>query len=264
MRYTKIVCTIGPASRDPDTIDALVAAGMDVARLNFSHGTHSEHAEIIHRMRDSEPRWGRPIAILQDLQGPKIRLGTFGIGGGERVDLESGQRFTLTTECVPGTARRASVIPPDHLKEVVPGDKILMDDGLIQLTVEKVTEPDVHCLVIAGGRLSDHKGVSISNVPAPVSCLTPKDRADLLFGIEHGIDLAAISFVRSPADIEEVRAFLRDHGAVVPLVAKIERHEALDSLPEILKKVGSSLSRVGDFEDILRDGGTVRGSAACR
>src|SRR5437773_5259241 len=180
MRHTKIVCTIGPSSSDVATLDRLVAAGMDVARLNFSHGTHAEHAEVIQRLRAAEERWRRPIAILQDLQGPKIRLGTFGPAGGDRVDLESGQRFTLVPERVAGTRERASVAPPDCLRELKPGDAILMDDGMIQLEVEDAADDAVHCRVVAGGRISDHKGISFAHVPLPISCLTDKDRDDLI------------------------------------------------------------------------------------
>src|SRR5215475_13387451 len=156
MRRTKIVCTIGPASSSTEELDRLVAAALDVARLNFSHGTHDEHAEVIRRIREGEARWGRPVAILQDLQGPKIRLGTFGAGGGGRVDLEPGQPFTLTAKAVVGTVERASVSHPNYLKEVRPGDQIWMDDGMIQLRVEQVNGDEVRCRVVAGGRLSDH------------------------------------------------------------------------------------------------------------
>src|SRR5499426_1010860 len=137
MRRTKIVCTIGPASSSTEELDRLVAAGLDVARLNFSHGTHDEHAEVIRKIREGEARWGRPIAILQDLQGPKIRLGTFGPGGGERVDLEAGQRFTLVPWSALGTRDIASVSPGDTLRQLGPGDRVLMDDGMIELRVEE-------------------------------------------------------------------------------------------------------------------------------
>jgi len=246
-RRTKIVCTIGPASSSPEVLDRLVAAGMDVARLNFSHGTHAEHAEVIRRIRAGEARWGRPIAILQDLQGPKIRLGTFGAGGGGRVDLEPGQRFTLSALPVPGTAERASVTHPEYLRQLRPGDQVWMDDGMIQLRVEAVTDTEVHCRVLAGGRVSDHKGISLQRVPLPVSCLTEKDREDLRFGVEHGVDFVAVSFVRSAADIIEARKFLHELGADVPLVAKLERQEALTNLPGILGLVDAVMVARGDL-----------------
>ncbi|MGH7393021.1 MAG: pyruvate kinase [Candidatus Rokuibacteriota bacterium] len=247
MRRTKIVCTIGPGSASAELLDRLVTAGMDVARVNFSHGTHAEHAGVVRRIREGEDRWGRPVAVLQDLQGPKIRLGTFGAGGGGRVDLEPGQAFTLTGKTVAGTAERASVSHPEYLEEVHPGDEIWMDDGMIQLRVEQVGADEVRCRVVAGGRLSDHKGISLPRVPLPVSCLTEKDREDLRFGIRQGVDFVAVSFVRSAADIAEVRKFLRDQGADLPIVAKLERQEIVANLPGILTMVDAVMVARGDL-----------------
>src|SRR5919204_4278126 len=247
MRRTKIVCTIGPASSSTDQLDRLAAAGMDVARVNFSHGTHAEHADVIKRIREGDARWGRPIAILQDLQGPKIRLGTFGPAGGGRVDLEPGKRFTLVARLVAGTAERASIVPGELLAQVRRGDQILMDDGTIQLLVEEAAPEEVRCRVVAGGRLSDHKGVSLPNVPLPVSCLTPKDKEDLKFGIQQGIDFVAVSFVRSAGDIAEVRKFLHELGADIPIVAKLERQEVMANLPGILTMVDAVMVARGDL-----------------
>ncbi len=246
-RRTKIVCTIGPASADAASLDRLVAAGMDVARVNFSHGTHAEHADVIRRIRENEPRWGKPIAILQDLQGPKIRLGTFGPVGGGRVDLEVGQQFTLVADPVPGTAQRASIAPPESLSQVRAGDQILMDDGMIELLIEEASPREVRCRVIAGGRLSDHKGVSLPHVPLPISCLTDKDKEDLRFGVEQGVDFIAVSFVRSAADITEARRFLHDLGADLPIVAKLERQEVMRNLPGILTMVDAVMVARGDL-----------------
>ena len=247
MRRTKIVCTIGPASSSREQLDALAAAGMDVARVNFSHGTHAEHADVIRRIRDADERWGRPVAILQDLQGPKIRLGTFGDGGGGRVDLEPGRAFTLCrTPCV-GTAQRVFVSPPEYLAEVKRGDQILMDDGMIQLRVEETTPDEVRCRVVAGGRISDHKGIQLPHVDLPVSCLTDKDREDLKFGIQQGVDFVAISFVRSATDIVEVRKFLTEQGADLPIVAKLERQEVMQNLPGILMMVDAVMVARGDL-----------------
>jgi pyruvate kinase len=247
MRRTKIVCTIGPASSGVPELDGLVAAGMQVARLNFSHGSYADHAEVVRRIREGEARWRRPIAILQDLQGPKIRLGTFGEAGGGRVDLVTGRPFVLTPRPVVGTAERASLNPPGVLAEVRPGDQILMDDGMIQLQVDSVGPEEVRCTVVAGGRLSDHKGVSVPHVPVPVSCLTDKDRADLRFGIEHGVDFIAVSFVRSAADIREVRRCLQELGADLPIVAKLERQEVLVNLPGILTTADAVMVARGDL-----------------
>jgi pyruvate kinase len=247
MRRTKIVCTIGPASASVAQLDRLAAAGMDVARLNFSHGTHAEHAEVLRRIRAGEERWGRPVAILQDLQGPKIRLGTFGENGGHRVDLEAGRPFALCRRPCVGTAERAYVAPPESLNEVKVGDQVLMDDGMIQLRVEETTPDEVHCRVVAGGRISDHKGLSLPRVSLPVSCLTDKDRADLAFGIEQGVDFVAISFVRSAGDIAEVRRFLYEQGASLPIVAKLERQEVVENLPGILATVEAVMVARGDL-----------------
>jgi pyruvate kinase len=248
MRRTKIVCTIGPASRSVEQLDRLVAAGMDVARLNFSHGSHAEHAEVIRLLREGAERWGRPVAILQDLQGPKIRLGTFGEAGGGRVDLQAGARFTLCRTPCAGSAQRVFVSPPEYLAEVKPGDQVLMDDGMIQLQVEETTPDEVRCRVVAGGIVSDHKGLSLPHVDLPASCLTGKDRTDLVFGIEHGVDFVALSFVRSAADIAHVREFLHTRGADdLPLVAKLERQEAMDNLTEILAQVDAVMVARGDL-----------------
>src|SRR3989475_109839 len=248
MRRTKIVCTIGPASRSIAELDRLVGAGLDVARLNFSHGTHDEHGEVLRRLREGEARWGRPVAILQALEGPKIRLGTFGPGVGARVDLEPGRTFTLYARPVEGTAERASLTHPEYLKDLRPDDEIWMDDGMIQLRVEAVSPDDVRCRVVVGGRISDHKGLSLPRVTLPVSCLTPKDRDDLKFGLQQRVDFVAVSFVRSADDIEEVRSFLRAAGAAdVPLVAKLERHEVLANLPGILNVVDAVMVARGDL-----------------
>jgi pyruvate kinase len=246
-KRTKIVCTIGPSSSSEDALDRLVRAGMDVARLNFSHGTHAEHAEVIRRLREGEASWGRTIAILQDLQGPKIRLGTFGPAGGQRVDLEAGQRFTVTSKLVAGTAERATISPPEALTQVQTGDQVLLDDGVIQLRVEEVAGDEVHCRVVQGGRLSDHKGVSLPHVPLPISCLTAKDREDLRFGVQQGVDFIAVSFVRSAADIVEARKYLHDLGADLPVVAKLERQEVVKNLPGILTMVDAVMVARGDL-----------------
>ncbi len=244
MRRTKVVCTIGPVSAAPEALDGLVRAGMDVARLNFSHGSHAEHAEVIWRIREGEPRWGKPVAILQDLQGPKVRLGLF---AGGRAVVKTGDTFTLTAEPVLGTASRATITAPQLLGVLAPDDQIWLDDGMVQLRVEAVEGTEVRCRVIAGGVLSDHKGVSLPRVPVPVSCLTEKDREDLKFGIRHGVDFVAVSFVRSAADIQEVRAFLHDQGADLPVVAKLETAQAVANLPEILPLVDAVMVARGDL-----------------
>jgi pyruvate kinase len=244
MRRTKIVCTIGPSSASRPALDRLVAAGMDVARLNFSHGTHAEHAAVIRAIREGESEWGRPITILQDLQGPRARLGTF-VGG--HAGLVTGERFTLTARSIEGTASRSSLSHPEFLAALRPGDPVWMDDGTIQLAVERVEEDEVHCRVTAGGRVSDHKGVAMPRLPLPGLALTAKDRDDLRFGIEHGVDYVAVSFVRSAADIQDVRRFLREQGADLPVVAKLERAEVVGNLPGILALVDAVMVARGDL-----------------
>ncbi len=244
VRRTRIVCTIGPASRSPAMLGKLVDAGMDVARLNFSHGTHEEHAAAIRAIREGEAEWGRPVTIVQDLQGPKVRLGNF-IGG--RAMLMAGETFTLTSEPIMGTSQRASLDHPELLAALQPGDQVWMDDGMIQLTVERTSVRTAECRVTAGGVVSDHKGISLPGLPLPVSCLTDKDRADLRFGIDHGVDYVAVSFVRSAADIQEVRKFLLDRGANLPIIAKLERAEVVANLPGILALVDAVMVARGDL-----------------
>ena len=225
-------------------LDRLVAAGMDVARLNFSHGTQAEHGEVIRLIREGEVDWGRPITILQDLQGLKIRLGTF--EGGEAT-LVTGEAFVLTASQVQGTAGRASISHPQYLAGLRPGDQVWMDDGMIQLTVERVEAGEVHCRIIAGGGISDHKGISLPRLPMPASYLTDKDKDDLRFGIRHGVDFVAVSFVRSASDIQEVRKFLVEERANVPVVAKLERAEIVANLSGILTLVDAVMVARGDL-----------------
>jgi pyruvate kinase len=244
MRRTKIVCTLGPASASRPVLDRLVAAGMDVARLNFSHGTPADHGEVIRVIREAEPEWGRPITILQDLQGPKVRLGAF-VGG--QANLVTGERFTLTGRSVKGTASRSSISHPEFLPALQTGDQVWMDDGMIQLVVEKVDDGEVHCRITSGGTVADHKGVALPRLPLPASVLTDKDREDLRFGIEHGVDYVAVSFVRTAADIQEVRRFLRALGSELPIVAKLERAEIVANLPGILTQVDAVMVARGDL-----------------
>jgi pyruvate kinase len=243
-RRTKIICTIGPASASAEMLDRLVVAGMDVARLNFSHGTHAEHAAVIQRLRAGEARWRRPVTILQDLQGPKVRLGTFANG---RIELQTDAPFTLTARPIVGDQTGASISHPEYLRAARAGDEIWMDDGLIRLRVEATTGDDVRCRVTCGGIVSDHKGIFRPGVPIPDSCLTAKDREDLRFGIEAGVDFVAISYVRSAADIEDVRAYLGELGAAIPIMAKLERAEVVENLPGILARVDAAMVARGDL-----------------
>jgi pyruvate kinase len=244
-RFAKIVCTIGPASIAEGIIEQMARAGMDVARLNFSHGTHGEHLQAIERIRSVEARIGKPIAILQDLQGPKIRLGTF--AGGGAVMLRRGDAFVLTTETIPGTAERASISYTGFAQDVKAGDRVLIDDGRIALDVEEVRDQDVLCRVATGGMVRDHKGVNLPRTTLRLPILTEKDREDLHFGLRHGVDYVGVSFVRSGADLLEVREVINEFRSDVQVVAKLERPEALGRLDEILSATAAVMVARGDL-----------------
>jgi len=199
---------------------------------------------VIQAIREGEASWGRPITIVQDLQGPRARLGAF-VGG--QAQLVAGERFTLTARSVKGTASRSSVNHPELLTALEPGDQIWMDDGRIQLVLEKVEVGEWHCRVTVGGKASDHKGISLPRLQLPGSVLTTKDKDDLRFGLEHGVDYVAVSFVRSGADIQDVRKFLHENGADVPIIAKLERAEVVANLPGILALVDAVMVARGDL-----------------
>jgi pyruvate kinase len=244
-RLAKIVCTIGPSSLAEGIIEQMARAGMDVARLNFSHGTHAEHRQAIERVRSVEARIGKPIAILQDLQGPKIRLGTF-VGDGGAV-LRRGDSFVLTTETVVGTAQRASISYRGFARDVKSGDRVLIDDGRIALEVEDVRGEDVACRVTTGGTVRDRKGVNLPRTALRLPILTEKDREDLQFGLRHGVDYVGVSFVRSGADLLEVREVINEFRSDVQVIAKLERPEALGRLDEILNATAGVMVARGDL-----------------
>jgi pyruvate kinase len=243
-RLAKIVCTIGPSSIAEGIIEQMARAGMDVARLNFSHGTHAEHRQAIERVRSVEHRIGKPIAILQDLQGPKIRLGTF-VGGG--ATLRRGEPFVLTTGPVAGTAERASISYPGFAQDVKPGDRVLIDDGRIALDVEDVRGEDVLCRVVTGGMVKDHKGVNLPRTAVRLPILTDKDREDLGFGLRHGVDYVGVSFVRSAADLLEIREVINEFRSDAQVVAKLERPEAIGRLDDILAATSAVMVARGDL-----------------
>ena len=245
MRRTKIVCTVGPASQSADKLQQLMAAGTDVFRLNFSHGSVAEHQATVRRIRTVAATIGKPVAILQDLPGPKIRIGAFQHGA---IQLSPGEPFILSTADVPGDQQRVSVNYPALANEVQPGQSLLLADGMIELRIETVSPPAIHCQVILGGPLSDHKGISVPRgVLSSISAFTEQDRAHLLAGLEVGVDMAAISFVRSSHDIAAARGFLDTHQASLPLMAKIEKPEAVDVLDEILAAADSVMVARGDL-----------------
>ena len=245
MRRTKIVATLGPATSTPERIAGLIRAGMNVARLNFSHGTHAEHAARIAMVRRAAAEAGRHVAILQDLQGPKIRTGP--LENGQPVELVAGQRFVITTEPIVGNANRVSTTYRALPLDVRPRDRILLSDGLIELVVIGHTDTEVETEVVHGGRLREHQGINLPGVRVSAPAATEKDFVDLAFGLEQGVDYVALSFVRRASDVREVKEFIRRAGKQTPVIAKIERPEALDVLPEILAEADGIMVARGDL-----------------
>jgi len=245
MRRAKIVCTLGPATDRRERLAGLLDAGMDVARLNFSHGTPAEHAERLRVLRRLAQARRKTLAILQDLQGPKIRTGS--LERGEPVTLRTTAQVTLTTRTVAGNARVISTTFQPLPQEVKPGNRILLADGLIELRVERVKDRDVVCRVVEGGELGEHKGINLPGLPLKISALTAKDRADLEFGIEHGVDYVALSFVRRAEDVLELKRLLKGAGRDIPVVAKLEKPEAIDRLDEILQVADAVMVARGDL-----------------
>ncbi len=244
MRKTKIVITVGPASREAGTIERLIEAGVDVFRLNFSHGTQDEHAEVIARVRSAAAHCHRPVAILQDLAGPKIRTGPI---AGDPVTLSEGQTITLTNRDVPGDASEVGLTWPDLPRNVQAGDTLMLADGALQLRVEATTDRDVRCTVVVGGELGSHKGINLPGRSLNVPILTAKDRDDLSFGLREGVDLIAASFVRTAHDVRTVLAAIAEGGQSTPLIAKIEKFEALEAIDEILALVHGIMVARGDL-----------------
>jgi pyruvate kinase len=245
-RSTKIVATIGPASQNEECIKSLLKSGVNVARLNFSHGTHADHAAIYDCLRSTASQLGRTLSILQDLQGPKIRTGC--IDGGS-VEIQAGQPLTLTTQAVPGNNRIVPIDFPQLLESVQSGSRILLDDGNLELAVESVYDDHVDCRVILGGALKSHKGVNLPGSTMNIPGFTEKDAEDLVFGLQLGVDYVAISFVRHARDIEIVRQAITNHSPhrYVPIIAKLERPEALDNLEAILNVADGVMVARGDL-----------------
>lgn len=244
-RRAKIICTIGPACNTETAMRDLLRLGMDVARLNFSHGSHDEHAANIARLRRAAERERRTVCILQDLQGPKIRTGT--LEDHEPVLLKTGSTVTITPQNIPGTAARISTVFPDLAREVSAGVRILLSDGLIELRVKSVRGKNVICQVINGGTLGEHKGINLPGVALSIPALTEKDRKDLEFGLRHGVDAVALSFVRSAADVRMGKQIIAAHGSDVPVIAKLEKPQAIDHLEEILEASDGVMVARGDL-----------------
>lgn len=244
-RRAKIVCTLGPASDSPETIREMIRAGMDVARLNFSHGTHEDHRELYETVREASRDVGEPVSILQDLQGPKIRTGTFQDGP---VMLEPGDSFIITTEDVPGDANRVSTTYKGLPQDVETGDDILVDDGMIRLEVTHVEGEEIHTRVKVGGHVSDHKGINLPTTSVSAPSLTEKDIEDLKYGIELGVDYVALSFVRSALDIHQLQSLLPDDEEYpTKLIAKIEKPQAIAELDDIIAVADGIMIARGDL-----------------
>jgi pyruvate kinase len=245
LRRAKIVCTIGPASRSPEMADRLLEAGMNAARLNFSHATQEEHARSIRALREASGRQQRPLTILADLQGPKIRTGT--LEGGKPVTLEAGKRFLITTANVAGDASHVSTTFSRLPQEVRKGDRVLLADGLIELRVISVHGREVLTTVVNGGELGEHQGINLPGVKLKVDSLTVKDREDLLFALGQNVDYVAVSFVRTPADVLSAKAAIKRAGYRTPVIAKLEKPEAIENLEEILHVTDGVMVARGDL-----------------
>jgi pyruvate kinase len=243
-RRVKIVCTLGPASSSAERLAELVSAGLDVARLNLSHGSQEDHREVYRRVREASDSSGRGVGVMVDLQGPKIRLGSF---PGGPVRLAAGDEFTITTEDIPCTRTIASTTYQGLAGDVRPGDRVLIDDGRVALEVVAVNGSRVRTKVIVGGMISDHKGINLPGVAVSVPALTDKDEADLRWALDLGADMIAMSFVRSPDDVLAVHKIMDETGIRLPVIAKIEKPEAVDVLPEIVDAFDAIMVARGDL-----------------
>lgn len=245
MRKTKIVCTIGPASRVYDVIEKLIRMGMNVARLNFSHGSYKEHLQVIENIRQASLKIGQPIAILQDLGGPKIRIGKI---IKEPIFLKEGSSFILTNRKVPGDEQEVSLTFPSLPQKVKKGDCIFLADGTLELKVKEFTSTDIICRVVRGGKLTSHQGVNIPNISMDIPSLTEKDYQDILFGIKNKVDFIGLSFIRRAEDVLKVRKILKENKAEeISLIAKIEKKEAVDNLKEIIEASDGIMVARGDL-----------------
>ena len=245
MPRAKIVCTLGPASASPERIGELIEAGMNVARLNFSHGTHEDHARMLQVVRSEADKRGRAIAALLDLQGPKIRVGKFEKG---QIELKPGAELTITTDTsVTGDEKRVSTTYSQLPMDVRPGDQILLDDGYLALAVTEVADRDVKTVVVAGGMLKNNKGINLPGVEVSAPALSEKDRTDIGFALRYGVDYVALSFVRRPEDVLEAKRLLTVDQVSIPVIAKIEKPQALERLGAIIDAADGVMVARGDL-----------------
>ena len=255
MRKAKIVCTIGPASTSPTILSRLIQSGMNAARLNFSHGTHASHATAITAIRQAATEHGAAVAIIQDLQGPRIRVGLLPKDGvevstGHRVRLRMSIESADVPDADASSRLRVSEIPityPTLTQDLRPGARVLVDDGRIELRADQIMDRWVDCTVVVGGTITSHKGINLPGTTVSAPALTAKDRDDLRFGVEHRVDYVALSFVRGPQDIDVVRTLLAEHGSIMPIIAKIERAEAVAALDDILDHADGVMIARGDL-----------------
>src|SRR5262252_4758845 len=245
LRRAKIICTLGPSCNTEATIRGLLQVGMDVARLNFSHGKHEDHATCIQVLRRAAAAEGRTICVLQDLQGPKIRTGR--LKGGVPVSLQTGSVVTITTRDLEGTAELISTSFKSLPNEVHAGARILLSDGKIELRVTRAGTADIECQIVNGGVLGERQGINLPGTALSIPALTDKDREDLEFGLENGVDAVALSFVRSAADVLEVKEIIGEHNQTVPVIAKLEKPQALDQLEDILEASDGVMVARGDL-----------------
>jgi pyruvate kinase len=243
-RKTRIICTLGPASESDDMVETLINSGTDVFRLNFSHGSYEQHSKMIDKIRRISKRLNRHVGILQDLQGPKIRIGKVIESG---IALKNDDKLIITTDSCLGETGRVSTTYQSLPTDVKKGDLILVDDGLIQLKVIKIVKNDVHTVVTVGGQLTSNKGLNLPNVKLSTPALTEKDHEDLLFGINNDIDFIALSFVRSAEDIRKLKAILAKHNRNIPIIAKIEKPEAVADIKNIIKETYGIMVARGDL-----------------
>ena len=245
MRNTKIVCTLGPASDNLETVCALLDAGMNAVRLNFSHGKHEQHAESIQVIQKAAKKRNRMTPIIADLQGPKIRTGK--LEGGQPVSLLTGASVRLTNQPVLGNAATIPIDYPTLAADVNPGDRILINDGAIELRVTRIQGEDVACEVVSGGLLAERKGVNVPSATLKLPSITAKDKEDLSFALRHGVDYIALSFVRSADDVRKARALIEAEGFDTPIIAKLEKPQALDDLDNILEASDGVMVARGDL-----------------
>jgi pyruvate kinase len=244
MPRAKIVCTLGPASSTPERVGELIDSGMSVARLNFSHGSHEDHAQMLSVVRAEADRRGKAIAVLLDLQGPKIRVGKF---VNNQVELKPGNELISTTESILGDEHRVSTTYPALPRDVKPGDQILLDDGYMSLAVVGVSDHEVRTVVVSGGVLKNNKGINLPGVEVSAPALSDKDRIDIGFALRHNVDYVALSFVRRPEDVIEAKRLLTVDQVCIPVIAKIEKPQALERLGEIIDVADGAMVARGDL-----------------